>query len=263
MVQEECQISFTYRDTSNALVADGVVGLSMPGPGLIGSSCTPGTTMIIRDVTYTHTPPPALWLPPTNPSFPDAEILDTGNFPDVAVTWDLIACPNSAGQYNVIDIAVQEYQGSFILDDGVSFEVLPPAVITSCGNGVIDPGEQCDDGNTAAGDGCDATCQVELLTTCGDGLGNPATCEAPAETCNTCPLDCGPCLPLIPPPGAIPIPDDKAVFLKAVVAWAAGDTFDVIAGNIATNPVSARYVKVYSGDMYQPVEITLTVGSKF
>jgi hypothetical protein len=28
-----------------------------------------------------------------------------------------------------------------------------------CGNGIIDPGEQCDDGNTADCDGCSATCQ--------------------------------------------------------------------------------------------------------
>ncbi|MDD2807846.1 MAG: DUF4215 domain-containing protein [Patescibacteria group bacterium] len=32
-----------------------------------------------------------------------------------------------------------------------------------CGNGVIDPGEQCDDNNTASGDCCSATCQTELL----------------------------------------------------------------------------------------------------
>jgi cysteine-rich repeat protein len=30
-----------------------------------------------------------------------------------------------------------------------------------CGNGVVDPGEQCDDGNTTAGDGCSATCTTE------------------------------------------------------------------------------------------------------
>src|SRR5690606_11294983 len=29
------------------------------------------------------------------------------------------------------------------------------------------PGEQCDDGNTVAGDGCGTTCQIEK---CGDGL---------------------------------------------------------------------------------------------
>ena len=30
-----------------------------------------------------------------------------------------------------------------------------------CGNGTLDAGEQCDDGNTADGDGCSATCQLE------------------------------------------------------------------------------------------------------
>src|SRR5450755_2201622 len=30
-----------------------------------------------------------------------------------------------------------------------------------CGNGTIDPGETCDDGNVASGDGCSATCQTE------------------------------------------------------------------------------------------------------
>lgn len=33
-----------------------------------------------------------------------------------------------------------------------------------CGDGVVqtDRGEQCDDNNTTSGDGCDATCLVEL-----------------------------------------------------------------------------------------------------
>ena len=40
----------------------------------------------------------------------------------------------------------------------------PPA---DCGNGTLDPGEACDDGNTASGDGCDAQCALE--TDCGNG----------------------------------------------------------------------------------------------
>jgi cysteine-rich repeat protein len=32
-----------------------------------------------------------------------------------------------------------------------------------CGNGVLDPGEQCDDGNHYELDGCDATCHFEVL----------------------------------------------------------------------------------------------------
>ena len=37
-----------------------------------------------------------------------------------------------------------------------------------CGNSVLDPGEQCDDGNTSNGDGCSNTCQVESGWTCTD-----------------------------------------------------------------------------------------------
>lgn len=32
---------------------------------------------------------------------------------------------------------------------------------TICGNGVLQTGEQCDDGNTQSGDGCSASCQTE------------------------------------------------------------------------------------------------------
>src|SRR5450432_2521609 len=49
-------------------------------------------------------------------------------------------------------------------DDGTSGNL-------HCGNGQVDPGETCDDGNTLAGDGCSASCQKEpsTSTTCGDG----------------------------------------------------------------------------------------------
>jgi cysteine-rich repeat protein len=37
----------------------------------------------------------------------------------------------------------------------------------ACGNGVLNTGETCDDGNTETGDGCSATCQLEGLETAG------------------------------------------------------------------------------------------------
>ena len=51
----------------------------------------------------------------------------------------------------------------------------------TCGNGIVEAGEQCDDGGTTGGDGCSATCTIETgftcvgmpsvcTTTCGDGI---------------------------------------------------------------------------------------------
>lgn len=37
----------------------------------------------------------------------------------------------------------------------------------TCGNGVVDPGEECDDGNRVDGDGCDSNC---TRTACGNGI---------------------------------------------------------------------------------------------
>lgn len=52
-------------------------------------------------------------------------------------------------------------------------------VASGCGNGSLDAGEQCDDGNTTSGDGCTAACMLEL---CGDRVVNNAgaeDCEPP------------------------------------------------------------------------------------
>ncbi|MGH7893161.1 MAG: hypothetical protein ACREQL_00750, partial [Candidatus Binatia bacterium] len=58
-----------------------------------------------------------------------------------------------------------------------SFAVIPTAALgVDCGNGVLDPAEQCDDGNQANGDCCSASCQVETN-------GNP--CADDGNVCTT------------------------------------------------------------------------------
>ena len=53
--------------------------------------------------------------------------------------------------------------------DGI-VEECPPV----CGNGIVEAGETCDDGNAANGDGCSAVCAIERGYTC-DGA-EPSTC---------------------------------------------------------------------------------------
>ena len=43
----------------------------------------------------------------------------------------------------------------------------------ACGDGLVQPGEQCDDGNHTDGDGCSAKCTLEKLLVCGDGVVEP------------------------------------------------------------------------------------------
>ena len=71
--------------------------------------------------------------------------LDVTGMPSVQVAWTLASDDS------------QEY-GGWVLDDvclvGIGKHPL-------CGDGIVDDGETCDDGNTVGGDGCSAACETE------------------------------------------------------------------------------------------------------
>ena len=99
-----------------------------------------------------------------------------------------------------------------------------PPVPASCGNGLLETGEKCDDHNTVGGDGCTPLCQVEngwlcpnvgkaclLNVFCGDGLlalteacddGNTGSGDGCAGNCSVvepgwrCPFPGKPCTPI-------------------------------------------------------------------
>jgi cysteine-rich repeat protein len=48
-----------------------------------------------------------------------------------------------------------------------------------CGDGTVDPGEECDDGNTTSNDGCSSTCETEEEYL-------PPTAPRPDVLCPTC-----------------------------------------------------------------------------
>lgn len=64
---------------------------------------------------------------------------------------------------------------------GICSACTPPYTLVNelcaqCGDRVLDSGEQCDDGNTLAGDGCSNICMTENL--CGDGtVTYPEECD--------------------------------------------------------------------------------------
>jgi cysteine-rich repeat protein len=73
-------------------------------------------------------------------------------------------------------------------DDGMMTAACnPDCTVSECGDGFPNSaaGEECDDGNVTPGDGCASTCLVEP-DTCGNGA-----CELEGEeTCGNCPTDC-------------------------------------------------------------------------
>jgi cysteine-rich repeat protein len=75
-----------------------------------------------------------------------------------------------------------------------------PPTSSRCGNGVVERGEQCDDGNTQAGDGCSRYCQIDdgpcvgcvVLIACGDGIlsANEACDDGNDVSGDGCAADC-------------------------------------------------------------------------
>ncbi len=71
--------------------------------------------------------------------------------------------PNLCGN-GVIDPGEQCDDGNNTNHDGCSADCM---IESFCGNGKVEPGEECDDGNYINGDGCDSECQTEVG--CGNG----------------------------------------------------------------------------------------------
>jgi len=64
---------------------------------------------------------------------------------------------------NILETGEQCDDGNTVNGDGCQADCQLPV----CGDNIVDPGEQCDDGNTVNGDGCQADCQLPV---CGDGI---------------------------------------------------------------------------------------------
>ncbi|MBU2612139.1 MAG: DUF4215 domain-containing protein [Nanoarchaeota archaeon] len=102
-------------------------------------------------------------------TFADPEIYHNG-----ALCTDCTLISYSGGVYK---FKVDSFSGVYWLSE--SF--VPPV----CGNGVVETGEQCDDGNTISGDGCSSTCQIEGGGGGGGGGGVPPPINITPPTTGT------------------------------------------------------------------------------
>src|SRR5258707_1343212 len=85
----------------------------------------------------------------------------------------LIARESRFCSNGTVDIGEQCDDGNNTNGDGCSAS----CQLEVCGNSVVDAGEACDDGNTVSGDGCSRACQQE------------EPCDAAAEGANASVLD--------------------------------------------------------------------------
>jgi cysteine-rich repeat protein len=148
----------TDNDVVSAQVPNDLIVASGPISGLTLGFGSPSALRVVDASGFSNTNPYAIIASPSDPNGAEADIgIDLainygtlGNGQSTTVTWYIVFSPSKAG-------AITAY-----------------ADATGCGDGVLGPGEECDDGNTMSGDGCDPACRVEPCYSC---AGQPSVCS--------------------------------------------------------------------------------------
>lgn len=74
---------------------------------------------------------------------------------------------------------------------GVPYIVARGVKVPKCGNGILDLGEECDDGNLIDGDGCSSTCRIDKKKKCPQCDPRPKKNKChPSTTCTDTPYGC-------------------------------------------------------------------------
>jgi cysteine-rich repeat protein len=159
-------------------------GLTAQGTGL-GSDGTTNWTLAYGTVrTDNTTLSPLTTLTPSSGTFTGNSV---GNVTESCVAVTITTGSLTVGTTYHGQLRITGTNTTSFADYFFKFTVTAPAA--TCGNSIVETGEQCDDGNTSNGDCCSATCQTEPAdTVCRPSDGQ---CDV-AETCggaSTCPAD--------------------------------------------------------------------------
>ena len=92
--------------------------------------------------------------------------------------WNTLGTWGFTPGWNQVDLSRWAAAGAVVVADAV--RLTPATGCELCGDGVLDAGERCDDGDLVSGDGCSSTCQPELHITSVSVVtpGNPLTLTA-------------------------------------------------------------------------------------
>jgi len=145
---------------------DGVpdpVTISQPASDYPGAPCFVGPGAGTGDCDTLAAPPIACAnLTPFVVTFPDGHPIDISRKFTLEITYSEAALGSPTNHL---------FSTPFVLGVGG----VPPV---TCGNSILEPGEDCDDGNTANGDCCSSTCAFESAgSSCADDA-NPCTADA-------------------------------------------------------------------------------------
>jgi cysteine-rich repeat protein len=112
----------------------------------------------------------------TGSSFTEASAVNFGEDPAGFTVNDdtsITAYSPAIEAADTVDVRVVSIGGTSAISAADRFTYVAP----TCGNGILNPGEQCDDGNTFDGDGCSSQCTIESCFTC---TGQPSRCSPSA-----------------------------------------------------------------------------------
>ncbi|HYB99943.1 MAG TPA: DUF4215 domain-containing protein [Candidatus Limnocylindrales bacterium] len=181
-------------------------------------------------VATTTTQPPTTTFPPTTTTSTTTTTLSVSG-----------ACCYPSGGCNELTPEICQFKvGGAYQGDHTTCD--DPGICSTCGNGEVEQGEECDDGDSSSGDGCSDDCAVEQCWTCttnggsttstlivGSRISNPSVCEhddsASCDDGDVCTLgdtcSAGTC-------------GGEAVLIPAACEW-------VMVGGDPTRSVQSRY----------------------